>query len=232
MNSPRQIQAVAFDLDGLMFNTEDVFHLTGTELLRRRGKLATPELFHAMMGRRSREAFQVMIDQMALVESIDELSIESEEIFDDFLESHLAPMPGLYELLDTIDAAGVPKAVATSSGRVYLTRMLKRFDLLERFDHLLSGDDVTHGKPHPEIYLSAASQLQVAPSHMLVMEDSENGTKAAVAAGAYVISVPHAHSRHHNFSGARGIAQALNDPLIMDLIHPGSAPADRSVPRD
>lgn len=230
MNPPRQIQAVAFDLDGLMFNTEDVFHLTGTELLRRRGKLATPELFHAMMGRRSREAFQVMIDHMGLLETIDELSVESEQIFDGFLETHLAPMPGLYELLDAIEARGVPKAVATSSGRLYLTRMLERFDLLGRFDHLLSGDDVTHGKPHPEIYLTAASKLHVAPAHMLVMEDSENGTKAAVAAGAYVVSVPHDHSRHHHFAGARGIARALNDPMIMDLFsaEEESKPSDRS----
>jgi len=213
----RRIQAVAFDLDGLMFNTEDVFQLTGTELLRRRGLLATPELFHAMMGRRSREAFQVMIDQMGLRESIDELSVESGEIFEAYLESHLAPMPGLFELLHAIEACQIPKAVATSSNRTYLTRLLDRFHLLQRFDQLLSGDDVTHGKPHPEMYLTAARLLNVSPERMLVMEDSENGTKSAVAAGAYVISIPHDHSRHHCFQGAQGVASALNDPMIMTL---------------
>lgn len=221
-----KIRAVAFDLDGLMFNTEEVFHLTGTELMRRRGKLATPELFHAMMGRRAREAFQVMIDLMELSESIDDLSVESEQIFEEFLEVHLAPMPGLFELLAAIEACGVPKAVATSSNRAYLTRMLSRFDLLDRFDQLLSGDDVTHGKPHPEIYLTAAAKLNVAPEHLLVMEDSENGTKAAVAAGAYVVSVPHDHSRHHQFQGARGIATALNDPIIMSLFTPAKPEAE------
>lgn len=217
MTQQRFIQAVAFDFDGLMFNTEDVFHLTGTELLRRRGKIATPELFHAMMGRRSHEAIQVMIDQMQLEETIEELSLESEQIFEAFLEHHLAPMPGLFELLETIETRGIPKAVATSSSRSYLTRMLSKFQLLDRFDHLLSGDDVVHGKPHPEIYLTAARKLQVRPEQMLVMEDSENGTRAAVAAGAYVVSVPHDHSRHHNFNGAQGIAMTLNDPIIMNL---------------
>jgi len=213
----QKIQAVAFDLDGLMFNTEDVFHLTGTELLRRRGLLATPELFHAMMGRRSREAFQVMIDHMGLRESIDELSVESGEIFEAYLESHLAPMPGLFELLHAIEACQIPKAVATSSSRTYLTRLLARFHLLQRFDQLLSGDDVTHGKPHPEMYLTAARLLNVSPERMLVMEDSENGTKSAVAAGAYVISIPHDHSRQHCFDGVQGVASALNDPMIMKL---------------
>ncbi|WP_437229849.1 HAD family hydrolase [Planctomicrobium sp. SH661] len=220
MSEQRKIQAVAFDLDGLMINTEEVFHLTGTELLRRRGKIATRELFHAMMGRRTREAFQAMIDMMSLTDSIDDLSAESEIIFEEFLEVHLTTMPGLYELLDAIEASGVPKAVATSSNRVYLTRMLKRFDLLDRFDDLLSGDDISHGKPHPEIYLTAASKLGVDPAHMLVMEDSENGTRAAVAAGAYVVSVPHDHSRHHDFRGAQGVATALNDPIIMNLFQP------------
>lgn len=219
MTRDRTIQAVAFDLDGLMINTEEVFHLTGTELMRRRGKLATRELFHAMMGRRAREAFQVMIDMMALTDSIDELSVESEEIFDELLETHLAPMPGLFTLLETVEKCGIPKAVATSSNRVYLKRMLDRFDLYERFDKLLSGDDVQHGKPHPEIYLTAATMLGVSPKHMLVLEDSENGTRAAVASGAYAISVPHDHSRHHNFTGAKGVAMTLDDPIIMDLFH-------------
>lgn len=217
MAEDQRIQAVAFDLDGLMINTEDVFHMTGTELLRRRGKIATPELFHAMMGRRAHEAFQVMIDLMSLTESVPELAEESEAIFDDFLETHLAPMPGLFEVLDVIEKRGIPKAVATSSNRPYLNRMLERIELMDRFDVLLSGDDVTHGKPHPEIYLTAAERLGVAPESMLVMEDSENGTRAGVAAGAFVISIPHHHSRHHNFEGARAIATALNDPVILNL---------------
>ena len=77
-----QIRGVAFDLDGLILNTEDIFHLTGTELMRRRGRVATPALFHAMMGRRSHEAFQVMIDLMELKDTIAELAAESSEIFD------------------------------------------------------------------------------------------------------------------------------------------------------
>jgi HAD superfamily hydrolase (TIGR01509 family) len=221
VKQPVEIRAVCFDFDGLMFNTEDVFHLTGTELLRRRGKCATPEVFQAMMGRRSHEAFQAMIDLMQLTDSIADLSIESGAIFEEFLETHLAPMPGLYELLDVIEKAGIPKGVATSSNRSYLTRMLDRFGLLPRFDQILTGDDVVHGKPHPEIYLTAAKILNVIPGDMLVLEDSENGTRAAVAAGAHVISVPHDHSRHHDFSGARGIARSLDDPLIVNLLRRG-----------
>lgn len=222
---PPQICAVAFDLDGLMFNTEDVFHLTGKELLRRRGRVATPALFHAMMGRRAHEAFQAMIDLEQLDDSIDDLARESAEIFDSLLDQHLAPMPGLFELLDLLESQEIPKAVATSSHRPYLTAMLNRFNLVPRFNFLLSAEDVLHGKPNPEIYQSAARRLQVPVEQMLVMEDSENGVRAAVASGAYTIAVPHDHSRHHDFQGAHGIATSLADPLITGLFsRPESSP--------
>lgn len=201
-----------------MFNTEIVFNRSGSELLRRRGKIAPPALFHAMMGRRANEAFQVMIEMMDLNESIDELQAESEEIFDSLLDELLAPMPGLLNLLDVLEARNLPKAVATSSHRLYLNDILGRFNLQDRFAHTLTAEDVTHGKPHPEIYLTAAEKLGVHPARMLVLEDSENGTKAAAAAGAHIISVPHEMSSHHDFSIAKGVASSLDDPLIHDLL--------------
>jgi len=212
------IRAVVFDLDGLMVNTEEVFHLTGHELLRRRGKVATQELFNAMMGRRAREAFAAMIDMMQLSDSIDDLQDESESIFDGLLETKLRTMPGLLELLDHIESRDMPKGVATSSDRVYMERMLGHFDLLHRFPMRLTAEDVTHGKPNPEIYLTAAKRIGVLPHEMLVLEDSHNGTKAAAAAGAHIISVPHEHSQHHDFSPAKHVASSLIDPVILELI--------------
>ncbi|MCA8990774.1 MAG: HAD-IA family hydrolase [Planctomycetaceae bacterium] len=212
------IRAVVFDMDGIMFNTEDLFHLTGHELMRRRGKVATPELFHAMMGRRAHDAFTAMINMMQLTETIPELQEESEAIFDDLLSKHLDTMPGLHELLDTIEQQNIPKGVATSSDRRYLERLLNQFDLLPRFDMTLTAEDVTQGKPHPEIYLTAASRLGVDPHEMLVLEDSENGTKAAAAAGAHIVSVPHDHSRHHDFSVAKAVVPQLNHDYVMNLL--------------
>lgn len=216
MSSP--IRAVVFDFDGLMVNTEEVFHLTGHELVRRRGKVATQELFNAMMGRRAREAFAAMIDIMKLTDTIDDLQVESESVFDALLETKLRTMPGLLELLNLIEARQIPKGVATSSERKYLHRMLGHFDLLHRFPMQLTAEDVTHGKPHPEIYLKAAERIGVQPHEMLVLEDSHNGTKAAAAAGAHIISVPHEHSQHHDFSSAKHVATSLIDPVILELL--------------
>lgn len=221
MPAVRSIKAVVFDLDGLMFNTEEVFNRSGRELLRRRGHELTPALLSRMMGRRADEAFAAMVEFLELNESIPELQAEEREIFYALLNVHLAPMPGLFEILDRIESRGLPKGVATSSPRNYLHDILGRYDLLARFHVTLAAEDVTLGKPHPEIYLKAAESLGVDPAEMLVMEDSEQGTRAAAAAGAVAVSIPHEHSRAHDFSQAALIAESLCDERLLRLIDGG-----------
>ena len=212
------VRAVVFDLDGLMFNTEDLFNITGREVLRRRGLLLTDELLSRMMGRRAHEAFAAMVELHGLHESVEELLIESQEIFYALLSAQLAPMPGLFELLECIERQGLPKGVATSSPRAYLEDILSRVDLLSRFHTTLTAEDVTHGKPHPEIYLAAAERLGVLPGEMMVLEDSEAGTRAAASAGAIAVSVPNRHSRPHDFSAATHVVERLDDPLVLRLL--------------
>jgi HAD superfamily hydrolase (TIGR01509 family) len=212
------ISAVCFDLDGLMFNTEHVFFASAEELLSRRGLPMTRDAMNAMLGRRPLESFQNLVELLRLQESPAALLDESRTIFYDLLDSRLEPMPGLWELLDRIEAKGLPKGVATSSPRDYLEHMLGRFQLQPRFPVTLTAEDVTHGKPHPEIYLNAAQSLGVNPENMLVLEDSHAGTKAAVAAGAFVVSIPHEHTAEHDFTGARYLAASLIDPFILNLL--------------
>lgn len=213
-----QISAVVFDLDGLMFNTEDIYNETGTELLRRRGIENAQPVIEKMMGLRAEEAFRVMKQMCGFSESIDQIQRESDQIFQSLLHEKLAPMPGLFELLEMIEQRQLPKAVATSSSRKYLEEVLDRYQLLPRFQHTLTSEDVTRGKPDPEIYLKVADLFAIPPEKMLVLEDSSNGTKAAIAAGAHVVSVPHQFSRNQDFTGTRKIADSLLDPYILDLV--------------
>jgi HAD superfamily hydrolase (TIGR01509 family) len=213
-----RISAVVFDLDGLMFNTEEVFNAAGRELLRRRGHEMSEQLLAAMMGRRAHEAFALLVETLGLDETVDELMAESDAIFHAMLEHGIAPMPGLFELLAVIERRGLPKGVATSSGRAYLEGILRRFELLERFPLTLAAEDVVQGKPHPEIYLAAARRLGVEPGAMLVLEDSEAGTRAAAEAGAVIVSVPHRHSAAHDFSRAAFVAESLIDPRVLALL--------------
>jgi HAD superfamily hydrolase (TIGR01509 family) len=212
------IRAVVFDLDGLMFNTEDIFNEVGRIVLDRRGKVMGRELLQQMMGRRAPEALQIMIDFHNLPDTVPGLIDETRTLFTELAVDRLAPMPGLYELLERIETRGLVKGVATSSGRRYLEDILNRFDLLSRFHLTLAAEDVTHGKPHPEIYLTAARRLGVEPHEMLVLEDSHAGTSAAVSASAFAVSIPNEQSRHQDFSHATYVASRLDDPYIFQLL--------------
>jgi HAD superfamily hydrolase (TIGR01509 family) len=211
-------RAVVFDLDGLMFNTEELYVEVGTELLRRRGYAFTPELLDQMMGRPSHVALQIMIDTHTLKATVNELLAETDELFPEILRQRLAPMPGLVELLEALEKQKIPKGIATSSRRSFVERVLAKFNYQPRFHPILTSEDITHGKPDPEIYLKAAALLGIPPAEMLVLEDSQNGCRAAVAAGAITVAVPSGHSHRHDFTGAALVADTLADPRIKDLL--------------
>ena len=211
-------KAVVFDLDGLMFNTEELYQHVGGEVLRRRGKLFDAELLDAMMGRPGSVALQLMIDWHQLVDTVEQLATESDEVFAGILGERLETMPGLLQLLDALERAAVPKAIATSSRRAFVTDVLSRFDLEPRFSFILTAEDVVQGKPFPEIYQRAAARFGLEPRETLVLEDSENGCRAAAAAGAFTVAVPGGHSRRHNFEVASLVVDSLADQRIYETL--------------
>jgi len=214
MPSNISLQAVVFDLDGLMFNTEDLYQQVGGEVLARRGKTFDSALIDQMMGRQSHIALQIMIDWHQLDDTAEDLAAESMEIMFGLLPDQLEPMPGLLDLLSSLEAANIPKAIATSSSRAFVTQVLKQFDLEPRFSFVLTAEDIANGKPAPDIYLRAAEQHGAAPPQTLVLEDSQIGCRAAVAAGTYAVAVPNGQSEQHDFEGVRLIASSLTDPRI------------------
>jgi len=212
------IDAVAFDLDGLLVNTEELYQHVGGELLRRRGRLFDGELLDAMMGRPQPVALATMIEWHGLDDTVDVLAAETRDIFSGLLDTRLAPMPGAVDLVRRLAEEEVPRGVCTSSGPDFAHDVLGRVGLLPQLGFVLTSADVIHGKPHPEIYLEAARRLGVSPERMLVLEDSQAGCRAAVAAGAVAVAVPGGHSRRHDFSGARFVAESLADPRIAALL--------------
>ncbi len=209
-----ELTAVVFDMDGTIFNTETLYPQVSTEILRRRGLLLTQDLTDAMMGRPAPDAFRVMIDWHDLADTIEVLASESEEIFAEILEQSLGLMPGFTELFKTLVEANYPLAVCTSASRSTALDLLGRFHLTDNLQFVIGGDEVSRGKPHPEIYLEAAERLRRDPAEIVVFEDSQTGCQSAVAAGAHVIAVPGDHSRRHQFAGAQLVAETLADPRI------------------
>jgi len=211
------IKAVAFDMDGLMFDTEDTYWKAASALLGRRGHVYTDELCNAMMGRPPKYCFELFKETFGFPETWQELQTESEDLFLEFLDDGYSTMPGLYELLEHLEQRNIPKGVCTSSASRIVSEVLRRKDLAKRFDFILTAEDVTQGKPDPEIYLKAATRFGISPSEMLVLEDSTAGCQAAHSAGAFAVAVRVQHNAHYSFDEANMVVPSLNDPQIMEL---------------
>lgn len=214
MNDQPPIEAVAFDLDGTLFNTEELYVEVSHRLLNKRGKQSSREMLDAMMGRPAADALQVMIDWHDLNATVEELVAETDAIFPRIVEQRLQPMAGVVELMSALEAAGIPKCIATSSRRQYAEHALNRYDFLQRFRFLLTSEDVARGKPAPDMYLLASRNFGVSPERMLVLEDSQTGCRAACAAGAFTVAVPNEQSREHDFSGVAFVAATMADRRI------------------
>lgn len=205
-------------MDGLMFNTEDLYDIVGEKLLNRRGQSFTTELKRAMMGLPGDDAFAVMKERCGLDDPVESLAAECTELFQDLLPSAIEMMPGLEQLLELLESKGMPKGIATSSHAAFADRALGMFDLKPRFEFVLTSESVTRGKPHPEVYLMAARRLGVDPAEMLVLEDSVHGSNAAIAAGAVTIAIPSTRVDPESIGDVYAICGRLDDSKILNLI--------------
>ena len=200
-----------------MFDTEALFFRVSSEMVAARGKTFTPEIMRAMIGRRSVEAGYMLKSMTGLEEPIDVLLADVRQRFYAEMETAVHPTPGLFHLLDRLGHVGLPLAVATSSRRSYAAQLLGQHRLLDRFRFVLGSEDVAHGKPDPEIYITAIKRFDVPPRSVLVLEDSPAGVASGRAAGAYVVGVPHEHSPAPSLQSADLIVQRLDDPALLGL---------------
>lgn len=212
------IRCVVFDLDGLLFNTEDLYDQVSDIILSRRKQTFSLELKHEMMGKPAPVAFQIMKDWFSLEESIDQLQQETEAEFESLLETDLQVMPGVSTLMQWIDLCGLPRAIATSSRRRFALKCLEISGLADRFEFVLTAEDVKRGKPDPEIYCAAADRFACATQQMLVFEDSLTGSRAASASGACTIAVPGHHSAHLVFDHVDLVVSRLDDPKVRSIV--------------
>ena len=212
------IRAVVFDLDGLMFDTEALFVRVSSEMLQARGKEFTPEIMRAMIGRRAVDAGHVLKTMTGLDEPAEVLLADVRQRFYDQMDTAVHPTPGLFSLLDHLHRKSLPLAVATSSRRSYAERLLGQHRLMDRFHFILAAEDVTHGKPDPEIYRKAVERFGVPPGSVLILEDSPAGVAAGKGAGGFVVGIPHEHSPAEALGNADLIVPRLDDPELLAII--------------
>jgi HAD superfamily hydrolase (TIGR01509 family) len=185
-------QAVVFDNDGLLLDTEDAWTRAEETLFARRHRVFTLDHKRSLIGSARAAAakkLETMLDQAADGEAL------MDELHELVMEEALAgvePRPGALDLLERLRGAGMPIAVASNSQRAFVERTLGGAGLLDgRFQTVVSAEDIEHPKPAPDIYLEACRRLGAQPGMCAALEDSPTGVAAAVAAGMFVIGVPY-----------------------------------------
>jgi HAD superfamily hydrolase (TIGR01509 family) len=184
-------RAVIFDMDGLLLDTETLWHQAESELFRRHGAEFTREDQLRVIG----TSFDVTASYFAKrlgwpQERGGELVDESIALMHELVRRQVAARPGAVELVDRLRELGMPLGLASNSPRFLVDDALATAGMADGFDAIVSSDDVAHPKPAPDIYLRACELLGVPPTEALALEDSASGVAAAKAAGLTCIAVP------------------------------------------
>jgi HAD superfamily hydrolase (TIGR01509 family) len=183
------IEAVVFDLDGVLLQTEELWDEVRAGLARERGGRYGPEAQRAMMGMSSLEWSRYMRDEVGVPDSPKQISAEVVRRLAARYRTELPLIPGAVEAVRRI-AERWPLGLASSSNRLLIELALELAGIQHLFKAVVSSEEVPRGKPAPDVYLEAARRLGVAAERCAAVEDSHSGIRSAQAAAMRVIAIP------------------------------------------
>jgi len=212
------ITAVIFDLDGLVLDSETPEHLAWQAVYRRYGFEFPMASWLTNIGRRDGP-----FDPLTPFRAHDSPASPEDALHlwhgerGHIERPYLVPLPGVVPLIQDAKRRGWRVGVASSSRITRVRGLLMELDLEHQLDAIAGGDEVPHGKPAPDVYLLAAARLGVAPAACAALEDSENGLRAAKAAGMVCVAVPSDLTRRMDFSAADLVVESLSE-VTADVI--------------
>jgi beta-phosphoglucomutase-like phosphatase (HAD superfamily) len=184
---PRQPKAVVFDLDGTLIDSEALVLEAYMAAADQHGVPFTHEQFLSLVGRHRQHSEMKMREYFGQAFPLEQFYATVGEFVGD---KHAPLKPGASALFDRLDRTTTPFALATSSGPGWVDKHFRAHDLARRFRGVITREDVTNGKPHPEPYLKASTMLGHSPGDVLAIEDSPTGVASAHAAGLMTIMIP------------------------------------------
>lgn len=216
------LEAIIFDMDGVIIDSEPFFLKAENDLLKRYGHDVPLEFHYQFQGTTHDYMWQAMKDEYKLEQTVPNLVEEANVLREQLIEEEgLKAIPGVLNLIKKLSQTDIPLAVASSSPMKDIEKTIKTFDLENIFTYLVSGESVDESKPAPDIFLDAADHLNVKPENCVVIEDSKNGVLAGRNAGMKVIGFYNQNFPPQDLSKATTITSDFNEvdfSLITGLV--------------
>jgi HAD superfamily hydrolase (TIGR01509 family) len=212
-------QAVVFDLDGVLLQSEEVWDTVREHYVRERGGRYDEDVQRAMMGMSAPEWSRFLHEEAGVSDDLDEIN---SEVVRRMLEAYRRELPLLPGAVTAVRraAAVFPLALASSSNREVFEEVLELAGLADCFHATVSAEEVAHGKPAPDVYLEAARRLRVAPQTCTAVEDSHAGIRSATSAGMRVVAIPNARypPDEETLGLADAVVRSLDDLTVEVLL--------------
>jgi HAD superfamily hydrolase (TIGR01509 family) len=197
------LKACIFDMDGVIIDSEPMHFEVDLLVMKRLGLSLTHEDLEAYVGMTNPAMWTILKEQYDLQQAVEDLiQIQMGIKLRILRERNEQPIAGIIQLLESLKEAGISIGLASSSPRIFIQAVLEKFGLDRHFSSIVSGEEVERGKPAPDVFIQAASELHIHPSHCLVIEDSRNGVAAAKAAGMACIGFINPNSGQQDLSQA------------------------------
>ena len=205
------IETVIFDMDGVIVDTEPVHHYAYNEHFKQLNIAVSPEMYASFTGFSTKNTFEKLKENFDIAEDIPTLIETKRTLFNEAFDKKedLFLLEGVDDLIKDLHKNGMQLVLASSSSKVTINRVFKRFDLFQYFTHIVSGEDFPNSKPDPAIFLKAAELAQTSVQNCIVIEDSTNGIKAAKSAAIFCIGYDSPNSKLQDYS--------LADKVIRDF---------------
>lgn len=206
------LKAVLFDMDGVIIDSEPLHARAAINALQKYGVSLTPEFCYSFIGSTAKHMLEVIKENWQLSASIEELMQANQNAKKELvMQEGYPPIPYVRDLMKALQQDGYRIAIASSSPMDEILETVQRLQLTGFLNKIVSGMQVAHPKPAPDIFLAAARELSVLPSECLVIEDSSNGLRAAKAAGMPAVAFHNPNSGNQELSTANYVIEGFDE---------------------
>ncbi|GIP18091.1 phosphatase [Paenibacillus montaniterrae] len=213
------VKAFIFDMDGVIIDSEPLHFAVDLMILEQFGLNLEKEKLEQYVGMTNPEMWRLIKEQYGVTNTVEEM-IEAQlaRKLTHLDEIELEPISGIRELLLELRNNNISIGLASSSPRVFIEAVLTKFNIIDQFSCIVSGEEVDRGKPAPDVYLEAARMLKVKPEDCVVLEDAKHGVKAAKSAGMQCIGFVNPNSGNQDLSEADFAVTSIGEISVHHLL--------------